>query len=260
MAPDSLAALLAVNQTHCRQIHNHVKYIAVATLVKPWPSLLTWNLGHSGILHPEHTMWPPYRPSTTCYSTLQASDETVSLLLKEYPGQGCRMQYLMLSGGSISAAGIAQLHHASCNRLQSCCLRNVGLSSAAIQALCGCADTWPLLQRLDLSHKAAGSCGYYTSSGSNLASPKRAELSCTGLSHEAFQRLCLLSSDCSSRGSSNSSCSGSSSSVSVLANTPVCVEAQYLVVEKSNILLPKWLKNWALMYQPRERCLSQPRK
>lgn len=203
---DSLAALLAVNQTHRRQIHEHVRHIVlpdqehIQTLVNgSWPSLVSWHLGDSMLLQP-HTS---FCSSPTRYSSHNASDAAVSLLIKGYAPE---MQDVTLSDGSITAAGIAQLHRAGWNRLQSCCLRRVELTSAAIQALCRCADTW-LLEQLDLSHNPLDAVAMSHLRAASWPRLQDLDLSNTGLSQEAFQQLCL-----STRVSNNSSSSSGSSS------------------------------------------------
>ena len=195
MPTDSLAALLAVNQKHRRQIHEHVRHIAVPdqehiqTLVNgTWPSLVTWHLSQSVRLHPY--AWAPHYYSPTRYSVINTSDAAVSLLIKGYAPD---MQHVTLQEGSISPAGIAQLHHAGWNRLQSCCLRSVKLSFAAIQALCRCADTWLFLERLDLSHNQLDAAAMSHLRAASWPCLQELDLSCTGLSQEAFQQLCLLS-------------------------------------------------------------------
>ena len=124
---DSLAALLAVNQKHRRQIHEYVRHIAVPdqdhvqTLVNgTWPSLVSWYFGRSSIMRLYPIAWAPlvYSPPTR-YSVRNASDAAVSLLVK---GHAPEMQHVTLKEGFISPAGIAQLHQAGWNRLQSCCL------------------------------------------------------------------------------------------------------------------------------------------
>ena len=113
------------------------------------------------------------------------------------------MQDVTLSEGCITAAGVEQLHRAGWNRLRSCCLRRVELTSAAIQALCRCADTW-LLEQLDLSHNLLDAVAMSHLRATSWPRLQDLDLSDTGLSQEAFQQLCL-----STRSSNNSSGRGS---------------------------------------------------
>ena len=78
----------------------------VQTLVQgTWPWLLSWTPGDTVIaVRPCDTLRPPIR--TKC-SFSGLSDAAISLLFKEL-----NVQDVTLSGGFISAAAIAQLHHA----------------------------------------------------------------------------------------------------------------------------------------------------
>ena len=142
MPSSSLAALLAVSQTHRRQIHEHVRHIAVPdqvhskTLVTgTWPRLQKWWIGDS--LDSAGTQ------TATYYSLSNANDAALLLLAK-----GClpSVTHLSLSKGSISAAGIAQLHD-KWRYLERCSFDGFERGSAAIQEFC--AHTWPALQLLD---------------------------------------------------------------------------------------------------------------
>ena len=97
---------------------------------------------------PQRT-WYCWRPSDL--TVLNASDAALSLLMK-----GCapRMVVVALNRDFISAVGTAQLHCASWDCVKVCCLSNVGLTSAALQAFC--TSTWPQMRRLDLSHNQLG--------------------------------------------------------------------------------------------------------
>ena len=196
---ESLAALLAVSQAHRRQIHGRVRHIAVphqdhvqALVQGNWPSLISWNLGDRANPLPAE---PWIR--TDC-SLSNVSDAALPLLVK-----GIRMREVMLSGGFISAAGIAQLHHANLNQLERCCLRNVGLSSAAMQAFCAC--TWPFLKVLDVSCNRLHAAAIRHLEAAFWPCLEELNLSCTGLSHKGLQHLSLLISSYSSSGGSNSS-------------------------------------------------------
>lgn len=97
----SLAALLAVNQAHCRQVYDHVRHIAVPdqthieTLVRgTWPRLLAWHIGDSLTVHS-----PAGKHSIVCCSLPNASDAAVLVLAK---GDWPRLGELQLNGGSIS--------------------------------------------------------------------------------------------------------------------------------------------------------------
>ena len=67
-----------------------------------------------------------------CYSLPSVSDAAISLLAK---GHWPKLLELHPDGGSISAAGIAQLHEAFV-LIDSFSLHIIGLSSETIQALC----------------------------------------------------------------------------------------------------------------------------
>ena len=120
---ESLAPLTAVSRKCRREVHEHFRYIAVLhqghihTLARgTWPRLLVWHVGY---LKRYSCVWRYTLPST--------SDAVITLLAK---GHWPKLQELQLDRGSISAAGIARLHHAFA--LCSCSLYSAGLSSATV--------------------------------------------------------------------------------------------------------------------------------
>ena len=174
MPAKSLAALVAVNQAHRQQIHNHVSRIAVPdhehiqTLFRGvWPRLSFWQIGNNLQTYPDGTHSRSYT-STGLH----------------------KLRHLTLCEGSMTAAGVAaQLHCVSWSSLQMCRIQSVGLSCAGISAFC--TYTWPSLLQLDLSghqldaaavaHLAAGCWPCLTT----------LNLRHTGLNHAALQQLGL---------------------------------------------------------------------
>ena len=158
----SFTALLAVSQAHRHQIHDHVQHIVVLdtaciqTLVcGTWPSLVTWRLGDS-LNTP-----PAVKHDVACCNLRYAIDAMLSLLAK---GHLRSLHHLSFNSSSISAAATVQLHQVSWSSyLQRCSLCSISLSLAAVQAFSAC--PWPCLKELDLS--------------------------CTGLTYEAFKEFCL---------------------------------------------------------------------
>ena len=147
-----------------------------------WPGLVVWHIGD---LKKYSCVW--------CYSLPNASDAAIALLAK---GHWPKLQELQLDGGSISAAGIAQLHYAFA--LRSCSLHSVG---ALISNNAGFLRSY--MARVGMARpegQQVGRCSHFTSWGSILALLKELDLSCTGLNHEAFEQLWLF-------GSSNSNSS-----------------------------------------------------
>lgn len=183
---ESLAALLAVSRQYRTQIHEHVRYIAVPdqehiqTLVRgTWPRLAVWHVGGCQGLMACIGVWR--------YTLPNASDAAVSLLAKGHWPQLGEMQ---LDRGSISAAGIAQLHHTFA--LRSCSLYSVGLTSAALQAFCALA--WSQLRWLDLSGNKMDVAAISYLGAAFWPHLKELDLSCTALSDKAFLLLCHFSS------------------------------------------------------------------
>lgn len=180
----SLAALLAVSRQQRTQIYEHVRHITVPdqehiqTLVRgAWLRLVVWHVGGlMGCIG----VWR--------YSLPNASDAAVSLLAKGF--RRSELGELQLDRGSISAAGIAQLHHAFA--LRSCSLYSVGLSSAALQAFCALA--WSQLRWLDLSGNKMDSAAISHLGDAFWPHLKELDLSCTALSDKALSLLCHFSS------------------------------------------------------------------
>lgn len=118
MPAKSLAALVAVNQAHRRQVHNHVSRIAIPdqghiqTLFQGvWPRLRCWQIGDSLQTFPDGTYSDEYFSTST------------DLL---------ELEYLTLCEGSITAAiVIARLHHVSWSTLRSC---RIGVLDTHVQA------------------------------------------------------------------------------------------------------------------------------
>ena len=186
MPSQSLAALVAVSRTHRRQVHAHVKHIAVPDrghveqLVQGnWPRLLTWQIGARIRVFPAVSS-----EVIRDYSLPNASDAAVALLAK---GHLSKLRNLQLWGGSISAASIAQMRYAGWSSLQTCSLHSVGLSSAAIQAFC--AHPWPFMERLDLSGNQMDPADVTHLSRADWSCLRELDLSCTGLRHEGYHQL-----------------------------------------------------------------------
>lgn len=186
MPSQSLAALLAVSRTHRKQVHEHVKHIAVPdrkhvdNLVQGnWPRLLTWQIGASVRVFPAIGA-----EAIREYSLPNASDAAVTLLAK---GHLSKLRHLQLWKGFISAASIAQIRYAGWSSLQSCSLHSVRLSPAAIQAFC--AQPWPFLERLDLSDNWMDTADVTYISRAEWPCLRELDLSCTGLRHEGFHQL-----------------------------------------------------------------------
>ncbi|KAL3140668.1 hypothetical protein ABBQ32_005234 [Trebouxia sp. C0010 RCD-2024] len=186
MPSQSLAALLAVSRTHRKQVHEHVKHIAVPNrehvedLVQGnWPRLLTWQIGASMRVFPAVGA-----EAIRVYSLPNASDAAITLLAK---GHLSKLRHLQLWKGFMSAASIAQIRHAGWSSLQSCSLHSVGLSSAAIQAFC--AQPWPFLERFDLNDNWMDTADMTYIPSAEWPCLRELDLSCTGLCHEGFHQL-----------------------------------------------------------------------
>ena len=170
----SLAALVAVNQAHRRQVHNHVSRVAipdhehVQTLFRGvWPRVKSWQIGD------RLQTWPDGTHSDNYSSTA---------LIK--------LRFLTLCEGSLTAAGVAaQLHHVSQSTLQICRIRSVELSCAGIYAFCS--HTWPALLQLYLSNYKLDTVAISHLAAASWPCLTTLHLSCTGLTHAAFQQLCL---------------------------------------------------------------------
>ena len=172
MPAKSLAALVAVNQAHRRQVHNHVSQIRIPdhdhiqTLFRgAWPRLQSWQIGG----------WLQTYPSGTHSSS--------------YPSRALdELRHLTLCEGSMTAAGtVAQLHKVGWSTLQSCRIEKVGQSSAGIQAFC--TYTWPSLLELDLSYCQLDAVAISHLAAASWPCLTILNLHDTGLTHAAFQRL-----------------------------------------------------------------------
>lgn len=138
MPAKSLAALVAVNPALRRQVHHHVRTIAIPdhehiqTLFRGvWPRLVFWRIAHRLQNLPG---------STHSGFTTPTSYSRAGLL---------ELKALTLCEGSMTAADVvAQLHQVSWSTLQTCRIERVRLSTAGIQAFCS--HIWPALLRLDL--------------------------------------------------------------------------------------------------------------
>lgn len=193
----SLAALLAVSQKHCSQIHNHVRRIClpgqdhIQTPVHgSWPSLVAWQA--------DFNTW-----YIEDFSMCSMSDASLSLLAKGYMP---RVHCIFFSEG----------------------FSFTGLSSAAIQGFT--AIGWPRLEHLILRFSHIDAAAIAHLGAASLPCLLELNLSCTGLTYEAFQQLCSNIS-----GSSGGSCSGGRSHGNGRSNNHSECRCCWPVLESLNV-------------------------
>ena len=232
----SLAALLAVSQEHRRQIHNHVRRIClpgqdhIQTLVQgSWPSLIAWQA--------DFNTW-----YIEDFSMCSMSDASLSLLAKGYmPRVHCIFFSEGLSFKGLSSAAIQGFAAIRWPRLKHLILRfshiNAGaetedltslIRSTRFCLLCNhdppgmAVNTW----RLRSQHAAA----IAHLGAASLPCLLELNLSCTGLTYEAFQQLCSNIS-----GSSGGSCSGGRSHGNGRSNNHSECRCCWPVLESLNV-------------------------